>query len=92
MSLAIRQHPPKKRPGQGLGPRTINGAVLNVRSAAAFLGTTEKTLRGMIDRQLVPFRRLNSRVVLLRCELEMFLVGLPGCTLDDARSNLESRR
>ena len=92
MASEPRKTPPRKQAGQGLGPRTINGAVLDVRSAAAFLGTTEKTLRGMIDRQLVPFRRLNSRVVLLRSELDSFLIDLPGCTLDDARNNLESRR
>ena len=92
MASEPRKTPPRKQVGQGLGPRTINGAVLDVRSAAEFLGTTEKTLRGMIDRQLVPFRRLNSRVVLLRSELDSFLIDLPGCTLDDARNNLESRR
>ena len=92
MRPTIRQRPPKKRTGQGFGPRTINGSLLDVRGAAAFLGTTEKTLRGMIDRQLVPFRRLNSRIVLLRGELENWMVSLPGCTLDEARTNLEARR
>ena len=70
----------------------MDGLILDVRTGATLLGTTEKTLRGMIDRQLVPFRRLNSRVVLLRSELNSFLVGLPGTTLDDAKNNLELRR
>lgn len=83
---------PRKQPGQGLGPRTINGVALDVREASAFLGTTEKALRGMIDRQLVPYRRLNSRIILLRSELEKFLLGLPGCTLDEVRANQEARR
>jgi len=83
--------PPKKQHGQGAGPRTLNGAALDVRGAAALVGTTEKTLRGMIDRRLVPFRRLNSRIILLRSELESFLVGLPGCTPDEARGNREAR-
>jgi hypothetical protein len=87
----MRKLPPKKQLGQGVGPRTINGAVLDVRGAAAFLGTTEKTLRGLIDRRLVPFRRLNSRVILVRSELETLLVGLPGCTLDEAKTNMEMR-
>lgn len=91
MPSAIRQHPPKKQPGQGCGRRTINGAALDVREASVFLGMTEKTLRGMIDRQCVPYRRLNSRIILLRSELERFLVALPGCTLQEAKSNGEMR-
>jgi len=86
------RRPPKKQPGQGKRLHTIKGAALDVREAAAFLGTTEKTLRGMIDRQLVPFRRLNSRIILLRTELESFLAGLPGCTPDEARANQEARQ
>ena len=88
----MKKLPPKKRPGMGTGPRTICGAALDVRSAAAFLGTSEKALRGMIDRQLVPYRRLNSRIVLLRGELENFLAELPGVTLDEARASREVRR
>jgi hypothetical protein len=74
-----------------MGLRTINGAALDVRGAAVFLGTTEKALRGMIARQLVPYRRLNSRIVLVRSDLEQFLDGLPGVTLDEARTNREAR-
>lgn len=92
MPTSTRQTPPKKQPGQGLGLRTFNGAALDVRAGAAFLGTTEKTLRGMIDRRLIPFRRLNSRIIFLRSELESFLVGLPGCTPDQTRANHEARR
>lgn len=92
MNALTRQAPPRKQAGQGLGPRAVNGALMDVRTAAAFLGTTEKTLRGMIDRQLVPFRRFNSRVVFLRSELDSFLVGLPGCSLDQARANAQLRQ
>jgi len=88
----MKKPPPKKQQGQGLGPRTLNGAALDVRGAAAFLGTTEKTLRGMIGRQLVPFRRWNSRIIILRSELERFLADLPGCTPEQARANQEARR
>jgi len=88
MIAVSNQTPPKKKRGH----RTINGAALDVRSAAALLGMTEKTLRGMIARQLVPFRRLNSRIIVLRSELEIWLQTLDGCTLDDARINMEQRR
>lgn len=91
MDAQATKTPPRKQRGQGIGPRTINGAALDVRGAAVFLGTTEKTLRGMIARQLVPYRRLNSRIIFLRSEIERFIVDLPGVTLDDARKNLEER-
>jgi hypothetical protein len=76
----------------GTGPRRIDGLALGVREAAVFLGTTEKTLRGLIARQLVPFHRLSSRIILLRSELESSLADLPGCTPDQARANGEARQ
>ena len=92
MEVTTRKNPPRKQLGQGLGPRRIDGLALDVRTAAAILGTTEKTLRAMIERKLIPHRRLNSRIILLRNELESFLVGLPGCTTDEARSNVRQRQ
>lgn len=85
--LATRQ-PPKKLPGQGCGPRTVNGAVLDVRSGAAFIGGTEKQLRALIARRRVPFRRLGGRIIFLREELASWMAGLPGCTPAEARQNL----
>jgi len=87
-----RCKPPRKQNGQGVGPRRIDGAALDVRTAAAFCGWSEKQMRGYIERHLVPFRRLGSRIVVLRSELETFLVGLPGCTPAEAKANQEARR
>lgn len=84
--------PPKKQPGQGRGYRVINGAALDVRSGALFLGVTDKTLRGMVARGIVPYRRLNARIIFLRSELEVFLTQLPGVSLDVAASNREARQ
>jgi hypothetical protein len=83
--------PPKKQPGQGKGRRTLNGLALDVRGAAGLLGTTEKTVRGMIDRRVVPFRRLNARIIFLRPELETWLQTLEGCSLGEAKANREAR-
>lgn len=69
----------------------MDGLILDVRTGATLLGTTEKTLRGLIDRQLVPYRRLNSRIILVRSELEQFLDGLPGVTLAETKNNHEER-
>jgi hypothetical protein len=74
------------------GERTFRGQALDVREAAALLGTSEKTVRGMISRQLVPYRRLNARIIFLRTELAAWLETLPGVTLDEARMNQEARQ
>lgn len=87
-----KRHPPKKQLGQGRGPRTMNGALLDVRQGAAFVGATQKQMRGRVARRLIPFRRLGGRVVFLRSELEQWLLSLDGCTLDEARANQEARR
>ncbi|THJ23576.1 MAG: helix-turn-helix domain-containing protein [Nitrospira sp. CG24E] len=86
MQIQTRQTP-RKQKGQGLGPRTVNGALLDVHGAAVFLGTTEKTLRGQVARRLIPFRRCGGRIYFVRSELEGWLAALPGCTLDEAKQN-----
>lgn len=75
--------PPAKKPRGCHGKRTINGALLDVRAAAAFLGVTEKTLRARVARHQVPFRIWGGRVVFVRAELDKFLDQLPGCSLDE---------
>ena len=83
--------PPRKQSGQGKGPRRIDGACLDVRSASAFYGGTEKQVRGMIARRVIPFRRLGGRIIFLKVELEQWIVALPGCTPDEAKKNLGIR-
>ena len=90
-SLSQRR-PPRKQSGQGCGPRRIDGAALDVRGASAFYGGTEKQTRGLVDRRLIPFKRLGGRIVFLRAELETWLSGLDGCSIEEARTNLEARR
>ena len=65
--------PPRKCAGQAAGRRRIDGELLDVASAAAFLGLTEKAIRARVARQLLPHRRLNGRIVLVRRELVQFL-------------------
>jgi excisionase family DNA binding protein len=88
MDATSCQVPPKKR-----GPRRIDGAALGVREAGGYLGFPEKKVRRLIERRLLPFRRLGGRIIFLRAELEQWLTTLEvGCTLDQARENLEARR
>lgn len=91
MPTTTRQAPPKKQPGQGTGPRAFNGLALDVRTAAALVGDTEKGIRGKVARRLIPFRRLGARIIFLRAELEQWLATLDGCNLDEAKKNREAR-
>lgn len=92
MASEPRKAPPKKQPGQGCGPRRIDGAALDVRGASAFYGGTEKQTRGLVERRLIPCRRLGTRIIFIKAELEAWLANLPGCTPDEARTNMEARR
>ena len=90
--IALRTAPPKKLRGQGLGPRTLNGQALDVRNAALFIGTTEKTVRGMVSRGLIPHRRMGKRIAFIRTELEAWLAALPGVSVEEAMENQGARR
>ena len=83
--------PPKKQPGQATGRRKIDGAILDVRGTALFIGSTEKGVRSAVERGVLPFRRYGRRLVFLRAELEKYLESLPGCTLEQVMDNLAKR-
>jgi hypothetical protein len=87
-----RNPPPRKQHGEGKGQRVINGAVFDVRCGSRFLGWSEKKTRGLVARNLIPFRRQSGRIIFLRTELEQWLASLPGVTLDEARKNVEQRQ
>jgi hypothetical protein len=86
-----RKPPPKKQPGQGLGPRTMAGSVLDLRSASHNYGGTEKQWRAGVARRVIPFRRFGGRIVFLKHELDEFFSALPGVTLSEARANMAER-
>lgn len=70
---------------------SIKAGALNVTSAAAFLGTTEKALRRQVERGRVPFRRLGKKIIFLQSELAAWLEGLPGVTLNEVKAMRERR-
>jgi hypothetical protein len=84
--------PPRKQPGQGKGPRRIDGAALDIRGGSALCGWSEKQSRGMVARGLMPHRRLGQRIIFIKSELEAWLSALKGITLDEALENLKARR
>ena len=89
--IAMPPSPPRKAAGRPMGQRTIDGLALDVRHAARFLGGTEKQVRAMVARRLIPHRRLGGRIIFLRPELEQWLASLPGCPLAEAHASLAIR-
>jgi hypothetical protein len=87
----MRAKPPKKEKDQKTGPRRLDGALLDVTSAARFLGATEKCIWSRVARQLLPFRRWGGRVVFLRADLMTFLAKLDGVSVDEAIANTAAR-
>ena len=82
---------PPKRPGQGKGPRTLNGEVMDVAAVATFLGCNQKVVRARIDRGLLPHRKWGGRIIVLRSELIQFMQRLEGTSVDEALRNQRAR-
>lgn len=60
------------------GPRRIGGTLLlGIPEAGELLGLTEKATRARIERGEIPARRFGGRVVVVRAELEAFILALP---------------
>jgi hypothetical protein len=84
------QEAPKGSQEKG-GPRAFQGEILDVASASAFLGISEKSLRARVARRMIPFKRWGGRVCFLRGELLDFLRNLDGCRIDEALQNGRER-
>lgn len=60
----------------------------SVKETAEALGVTERAVWQRIARGQLPFRRWNRRVIIPTDELERFLATLPGCTAEEAISEI----
>lgn len=67
------------------------GILLDVKAAALMLNCSEKAVRTRVSRQLLPFKRLGSRILFRRDELEQFIASLPGVSLQEAKHNIAMR-
>ena len=72
--------------------KTINGQLLDVANAAELLGVSQRSLRARVRRKLIPYRKLDHRVVFRRDELEAFVEALPGVSVEEAQRNVEARK
>jgi excisionase family DNA binding protein len=70
----------------------VNGALLDVKSAAEYLGGSERWLRRLLERGVVPCRRIGRNVFFKRSELEEFVDDLPGITPRQARFNANKKQ
>jgi len=75
-----------------LNRRTVNGALLGVPEAAAYLGGSERWLRRLLDRGLVPCKRIGRNLYFKRTELDEFIDDLPGVTVAQARRAVNARK
>ena len=87
-----RRKPPPKKTGQGKGPRSFRGNLLDVAGLAEEQGMTQKTIRARVDRGLLPYRKWGGRIVFIRSEIEEFFQNLPGRSADEALRNQVERQ
>jgi excisionase family DNA binding protein len=73
-------------------PRKIDGALLDLRTAAAYLGGNERWLRRLLERGVVPCRRIGRNVFFKKAELEEFVNDLPGISPRQARFNAKKKQ
>lgn len=71
--------------------RAVNGALLDLKSAAAYLSGNERWLRRLLERGLVPCKRIGRHIFFKRCELDQFVDDLPGISPQQARFNAKKK-
>ncbi len=74
-----------------MSQRVVDGALLDLRTAAAYLGGNERWLRRLLERGIVPCRRIGRNVFFKKSELEEFIDDLPGITPRQAPLQCEKK-
>jgi len=67
--------------------RTVNGALLGVPEAAAYLGGSERWFRRIVAKGIVPLKREGRNIYFKREWLDEFIDDLPGISPRQARFN-----
>ena len=86
------RRPPRKKAGQGIGPRRFRGKILDVATCSEKYGWTEKTTRARVQRGLIPFHLWGTRIIFLEEELDNFFQQLPGVSPKEALENNLARK
>ena len=74
-----------------MNPRTVNGALLDMATAAAYLGGSERWLRRLAAKGKVPLKREGRNIYFKREWLDEFIDDLPGITPRQARFNARNK-
>ena len=69
----------------------MNGAIKDIRTIAAKLGCTEKKVRSMVERQVIPYRKHGGRIIFLEDEIDEYFKRLPGLSVEESIRNLARR-
>lgn len=69
----------------------VNGVLLDVKAAATYLGGSERWLRRLLERGVVPHKRIGRNVYFKRSELEDFVDDLSGISPRQARFNVKKK-
>jgi len=56
--------------------------MVGFQEAARVSGRTVRALRHLVARRQIPHRKIAGRILFVRCELEAWLVGAPGLSLE----------
>ena len=67
--------------------RKIDRALLDLRTAATYMGGNERWLRRLLERGLVPCKRIGRNIYFKRVWLDEFIDDLPGISPRQARFN-----
>ena len=67
--------------------RAVNGILLDMATAAAYLGGSERWLRRLVAKGKVPLKREGRNIYFKREWLDEFIDDLPGITPRQARFN-----
>jgi excisionase family DNA binding protein len=70
---------------EGGGKPVCQKKYLTLEEVAILLGRTPKSIYHMVERGLLPYRKLGRRVVFLQAELDEFIEALPGLRPADVR-------
>jgi hypothetical protein len=89
----VRKPPPRKLEGQARGARRIAGELIwDVPGLGARLGLPAKAVYNRAARGEIPHRRLSGRLVFIKVEIERWIAGLPGVSVEEAVANVTARR
>ena len=56
---------------------------LNLFECANMIERTENGVRGLVKRRAIPYRKPGGRLLFLRSEIERWIEGAPGVSLED---------